>query len=223
MAGPGDEVAAGTGGHGSLRASHADREQVIGTIRAAFVQGRLDKDEFDLRVGQTLAARTYAELAALGADLPAGLAAAQPAQPGRTPGKARVLTPGRVLTVATVVYAGVWPVALALPVSGPDHDPHAGVALAGTATLVYLLVFVGAVLQMLTEWLDRRSGRQPPRGPAPGAGGQASLRPPSGGPGGQLPQAGHGPRHTAEAAPGRGPRPPVAGAWGLQCCERPLR
>jgi hypothetical protein len=223
MAGPDDEVAAGTGGHSSLRASHADREQVIGTLKAAFVQGRLDKDEFDLRVVQTLAARTYAELAALGADLPARLAAAQPAQPARTPGKARVLTPGRVLTVATVVYAGVWPVALALPVSGPDHDPHAGVALAGTATLVYLLVFVGAVLQMLTEWLDRRSGRQPPRGPAPDAGGQASLRLPSGGPGGQLPQAGHGPRNAAEAAPGRGPRPPVAGAWGLHCCERPLR
>ena len=185
MVGPGDEIAAGAGGHSSLRASHADRERVVGVLKAAFVQGRLDRDEFAARVGQALASRTCAELATLTADLPAGLAAAQPPQPARPPGKARVLTPGRVLAAATVVYAGgVWPVALTLPVSGADHDPHAGVALAATATLIYLLILVGAVLQLLTDWLDRRSGRQPPWGPAPSAGGQASVRPPSGGPGG---------------------------------------
>jgi len=39
MAGPGDEIAAGAGGRGHPRASHADREQVIGTLKAAFVQG----------------------------------------------------------------------------------------------------------------------------------------------------------------------------------------
>ncbi len=42
MAGPGDEIAgAGGQGDGHLRASHADREQVIGSLKAAFVQGRL--------------------------------------------------------------------------------------------------------------------------------------------------------------------------------------
>ena len=51
MAGPGYEIAAGAGGRGHLRASHADREQAIGTLKAAFVQGMLAKDEFDLRVG----------------------------------------------------------------------------------------------------------------------------------------------------------------------------
>jgi len=58
MAGPGDEIAARAGGRGHLRASHADREQVIGTLKAAFVQGMLAKAEFELRVGQTLAAPT---------------------------------------------------------------------------------------------------------------------------------------------------------------------
>jgi hypothetical protein len=58
-----------------LRASHADREQVIDTLKAAFVQGRLAKDEFDTRIGATFASRTYAELAAITADIPAGLAA----------------------------------------------------------------------------------------------------------------------------------------------------
>jgi hypothetical protein len=62
---PGDDTAAGKTGRGHLRASHADRENVIGTLKAAFVQGMLAKDEFGLRVGQTLAARTYSELTAL--------------------------------------------------------------------------------------------------------------------------------------------------------------
>ena len=77
MAGPGEEIAVGAGGRSDLRASHADREQVIGALKAAFVQGMLAKDEFDLRVGHTFASRTQAELAALTADLPA----AQPPSP----------------------------------------------------------------------------------------------------------------------------------------------
>ena len=84
MAGPGDEIAAGTGGRGRLRASHADREQVIEVLKAAFVQGRLDRDEFDLRVGRALASRTYADLAALTAGIiPARLTRARPLEPAR--------------------------------------------------------------------------------------------------------------------------------------------
>ena len=71
--GPGDEKAAGGSGDGHLRVSHADREQVIATLKAAFIQGRLSGDELDLRVGRALGSRTYAELAALTADIPAGL------------------------------------------------------------------------------------------------------------------------------------------------------
>src|SRR5690349_1617473 len=59
IAGPGGQVAAA--GRGHLRASHADREQTIDSLKAAFVQGRLTKDEFDARVGQTLISRTYAD------------------------------------------------------------------------------------------------------------------------------------------------------------------
>ena len=71
-------MAAAAAHRGGLRASHADREHVIDTLKAAFVQGRLTKDEFDLRVGQTLASRTYAELAEVTADIPAAQAGAQP-------------------------------------------------------------------------------------------------------------------------------------------------
>ena len=80
---PRDQMPAAVG-RGHLQACHADREQVIGRLKAAFVQGRLLKDELDARVGQAQAARTYADLATLIADLPAGLAAAEPPyQPAR--------------------------------------------------------------------------------------------------------------------------------------------
>jgi hypothetical protein len=52
MTGPGDQASASEGrSYGDLCASHADRERVIGSLKAAFVQGMLAKDEFDLRVG----------------------------------------------------------------------------------------------------------------------------------------------------------------------------
>jgi hypothetical protein len=49
------------GAMGRLRASHADREQAIDLLKAAFGQGRLAKDEFDVRVGQVFTSRTYAD------------------------------------------------------------------------------------------------------------------------------------------------------------------
>jgi hypothetical protein len=42
-AGPGDQGAADAAGHGYLRASHADREQVIDVLKVAFMQGRLTR------------------------------------------------------------------------------------------------------------------------------------------------------------------------------------
>src|SRR5215475_6491826 len=65
---PGAQAAAA-----GLRASRADRERVIDLLKAAFTQDRLGRDEFDTRIGQALAARTYGELAAVTADIPAEL------------------------------------------------------------------------------------------------------------------------------------------------------
>jgi hypothetical protein len=75
----------GAAGHGRLRASHADREQVIDTLKTAFADGRLDKDELDARVGQTIVARTYAQLATVTADIPAA--------PARAPAPRRAARP----------------------------------------------------------------------------------------------------------------------------------
>ena len=115
MGGPGNDMAAGAGDRGYLRASHADREHVIGTLKAAFVAGMLAKDEFDLRVGQAFASRTCAELATLTADLPAGLTAARPPKPARAKGGQPVLRPGQIITGATLLYAVVWVYAVFFP------------------------------------------------------------------------------------------------------------
>ena len=78
MGGPGYEMAAGDG-PGRLRASDADRERVIDTLKAAYVYGLVSKNELDERVSQTFAARTHAQLAVITADIPSGLAPLRPA------------------------------------------------------------------------------------------------------------------------------------------------
>jgi hypothetical protein len=80
MAGPQDRAAAGGD---RLRAAHADREQVVEALKDAFVQGRLTRDELDMRAGQALAARTSVELAVLTADIPAVARAVRPSVPAR--------------------------------------------------------------------------------------------------------------------------------------------
>ena len=60
-----------------------DREQVIDTLKVAFMQGRLTKGALDVGLGRALAARTYAELAAVIADIPARSSLAQPPKSAR--------------------------------------------------------------------------------------------------------------------------------------------
>jgi hypothetical protein len=155
--GPGDEVAAGAGGHSHLRASHADREQVIDVLKAAFVQGRLAKDEFDLRVGQVLAARTYADLGALTADMPAGLVSAQPPTvPAPTQGHALVGANVRArerAIVATAMFGG-----LALVIALFAGPVAALPFLAGIGSILVSLFLLGTRLR----W-QRPGGRVPPQ------------------------------------------------------------
>jgi Domain of unknown function (DUF1707) len=216
MAGAGDEIAAGAAGRGRLRASHADREQVIDTLKAAFVQGVLAKDEFDLRVGLTFASRTNAELAAVTADLPAKLTAAQPPEPVRAQGEQPVLRPGPVMTVATALFASMWAFALLFPwPRNSEGDPTGAIVLVPMLTLAYLYLVLVVVGVVVADRREKRSGGQPPGRPAPGAGGQASGRPPSADPGGQLPPVDRGHQDTAEAARSRPPRTPLPGSRAL--------
>ena len=61
-----------TGVNPAWLAGSADRERTVGVLRAAFTEGRLSQDELDDRVARAYAARTYGDLWALIADVPAG-------------------------------------------------------------------------------------------------------------------------------------------------------
>jgi Domain of unknown function (DUF1707) len=109
------------------RASHADREHVVGLLKAAFVQGRLTKDELDARLDRALVSRTYAELAALTADIPAGVTRGQPV---REPAARRRGMGWVAVAVAAVLLAGLG-VAVFTRAAGPPFTRAAGPFPAG--------------------------------------------------------------------------------------------
>jgi hypothetical protein len=160
MTEPGDEITGGAPGLGYLRASHAERERVIVLLKAAFVQGRLAKDEFELRVGWALAARTWAELAAVTADIPAGLMRAQLPRPARDRGSDKVAGPvlgAFAAWLSIVVAASFW-----AGENGPAQQSL------GVVSVVVLLYASLVSFCLIAVWLERRASRRSARGLLPG-------------------------------------------------------
>jgi hypothetical protein len=56
---------------GRMRAADADRDRATGILGAAYSEGRLSRDEYDVRLEEALSARTYADLDQIVNDLPA--------------------------------------------------------------------------------------------------------------------------------------------------------
>ena len=170
MTGPGDEMAAENRGRGEFRASHADRELVINTLKAAFIEGMLSKDEFDERVAQAFGSRTYAELAPITADLHVEPVAARSSELARPQGEAPALRPGQVLAAVTAVYASIWAFAWfpPWPLDAEGDPPKALIFLVFSATFIYIFVSAIMVGNMRAEWIQKRSGGRA----APGENGQ---------------------------------------------------
>jgi Domain of unknown function (DUF1707) len=146
MAGPGAERAALAIGRGHLRASHADRDQMIDALKAAFVQGRLTKDEFDARVAQTLVSRTYAELATVTIGIPAAAPArAQPPRtaPRRRPGNAARWGRSGLVTPAILGAAFLF---------GSLRGGSGYAVLAFVVAFVYFVFWLSAGADMLWQW-----------------------------------------------------------------------
>ena len=166
MAGPQDHEAAGGD---RLRASQADREQVIEALKVAFVHGRLTKAELDTRAAQALSARTYADLAALTADIPA-----TPADPPATaPTRRPVPVHRRPLARAAARSGGFLVIAAAAmemhALLDPGNTPTPYGAWAKGFFLI-VLIAVFAALAILVRGVDtyvedRRSRGQLPPGP----------------------------------------------------------
>ena len=138
---PGYQTTVAAAGRWHLRASHADREQMVDTLKAAFVQGRLTKNEFDARIAQTLAARTYGELATVTAGLPAERAAAQPPR-RRGSNAARWGTSG-------LVMPAILAAAFALG-SLPGGSGYRAMAL--VVAFAYFVFWLSAGTDMLWQW-----------------------------------------------------------------------
>jgi hypothetical protein len=193
-------MAARAGDGGRLRASHADREQVIEVLKAAFVQGQLDRDEFDLRVGRALASPTYADLAALTADITSvRLTRARPLQPARESANKRKAV--AALACATLALLGG--VAVLPPM--PDGSP-AELSVIAAIFVLFGIVSTGWFL-LLHAWLDERADRQSAQELPPGGDGGASQSLAQPDPARLLSQVDRDRWQAAEAVPIRRPRP----------------
>jgi hypothetical protein len=115
-----------------LRASDADRERAIEALKAAFTGGRLTRDELDVRLDRAMRARTYAEVAAATADMPARPALARPGPAWRGPGGA-----GQP--------AGWPPPALAAPARRRPANHWAFTSALGLATVALPVMMVAAL------------------------------------------------------------------------------
>ena len=167
ISGPEEGTAAG-GSH--FRAAHADREHVIDLLKAAFVQGRLTKDELDARAGQALIARTYAELAALTADIPAGPPAARPPrQPARPQNRPKQPHPVRNAAIGSASCLIVAFLAFWYGASLPDGGNGGAFFFLAILAVVAAPGIIG--YGIVDAVAARRSRRQLP--PRPGQGGHA--------------------------------------------------
>jgi hypothetical protein len=192
-----------------MRAGHDDREQVIGELKAAFVQGRLDKDELEERAGRAVTSRTFGELAALTADIPDPAPFSSPAAP------AVASTPGRTLARGAK-RAGICLLAAAALMEGAFLTGNFLLIVAATFAALAAGGFLGyGIIDAVQE--RRALARLAPgsgsgSGSGPGSGGSGSAGGPSVRgqvPPGRIPPAGRAGPAPVEA---RARRPRPAGA-----------
>jgi hypothetical protein len=165
-------MAAGAKGRGRMRASHADREQVIETLKVAFVHGRLTRDELGTRAGRALSAPTRADLAALTADIPPAPAAAGPARPP-APARGRPLARAAVQSGICLAFAAaaVWAAFILDPGPRPGAPGSSEGPGVGWCFVLAIYAVIAAVCIMgvgvARSKEQRRSRRQLPPRPGP--------------------------------------------------------
>ncbi|HEY2263954.1 MAG TPA: DUF1707 domain-containing protein [Streptosporangiaceae bacterium] len=189
-------------GRDRLRAGHDDREQVIGELKAAFVQGRLDKGELEERAGRAVTSRTFGELAALTADIPDPAPAPSPAAP------AVASTPGRTLARGAK-RAGICLLAAAALMEGAFLTGNFLLIVAATFAALAAGGFLGYGI------IDAVQERRALARLAPGSGSGSGSGPGSGGPG----SAG-GPSVRGPVPPGRIPPAGRAGPAPVEARAR---
>jgi len=188
------ETAAGEEGRARLRASAADREQIIEVLKVAFVQDRITKDELDLRIGKVLASRTYGDLNILTADIPGAVISARPAEPARPDVSKKKLIRRTSAAMASTGFLVAEAVALS-----HGLNPVLGV-IAGLVAGAFTAGLLAALLTFIAWAIDCSAGGQPSQGPPPAALDNAAQHPAPAGPARQSRQSSRRPRPGAEAA-----------------------
>ena len=135
-----------------IRASDADREVVVDTLREAFTAGRLTLDEFDERTTAAYASKTWGDLRQLttdlpsqpllGTDVPVRDLAAMAGTPALTPAEdpdeiADTPLPARRRPIAVLIPIAVWALLVV----------HASVAPGA----VFLLIAVFALISIMSS------------------------------------------------------------------------
>lgn len=160
-----------------MRAATADRERTVDVLKAGFAEGRLTQDEYNDRMARAYEGRTYGELAALTADLPAGpmppmaqFPVAAPARKTNSMAVAAILlglgTPFFGLTAIPAIIAGH----RARHEIRQNGEAGDGMAVAGLV-LGYLALVIGTLLVLGFVAFGHRSGASLPSGTQfPGSG-----------------------------------------------------
>jgi hypothetical protein len=136
-----------------IRASDADREVVVDTLREAYMAGRLTHDEFDERMSAAYSSRTWGDLQQLTTDLPSqpllgtdipvrdlapsGALPALPRPVQETDQEADSQLPARRRPVAILIPLAVWTLLVL----------HASVS----PGVVFLLIVVFAVISVMAS------------------------------------------------------------------------
>jgi Domain of unknown function (DUF1707) len=180
-------MATGAEDHGNLPLSQLSREQMLEALKRGFVQGRLTKDEFDVRVGQVLAA--YTELDSLVADIPAGPITIRPQESVPRSQNKKLIQRG------TAAGAGASILLTATIAVTARGNPVLSVLVVGLVGTVVAVVLAG--LLTLVSWIlgSTARGQSSPEAP-PSAGGKAPQR---SGSAGSLPRISRDGWHTTEA------------------------
>jgi Domain of unknown function (DUF1707) len=141
---------------GALRASDADRDQVIDRLHRASTEGRIASDELEHRVSAALKARTYDDLEATVSDLP------RPG--GRRAGREPARRSAGAWTLATV-RANPLLLLFAIPVIAVTMAMLLAVTIVWAAMMVVVLAAGGRRHGVpAAPWIyARRHGLGPPR------------------------------------------------------------
>jgi len=134
------------------RASDAERNQAIDRLRAAYVEGRLDQEEFDERSGTALKARTIGQLERLFDDLPTSYHRGAPVY--RAHAGAPVVRPGpggnrvSIAIMSSVDRKGPWrvpPDSTAFALMGGVQLDLRGATLSAQVTTITAVAIMGGI------------------------------------------------------------------------------